>query len=280
MLMSLLLVLMSGVGAVPPSAVDAATAVVEPDSEGLESTQAPEPESGDKPAEKKRKRDPDGPPVPTDPLADAIFQAFGAPRELCMRAVEKRFVPHGADLYCGFPPVKSKQFMARWTRTFPQDIPQAGVEPISEWMETPSSWHRRYYEIDGVPSVIAYGGRQAGLVVAYFRRYPKCEQGDEDLPRAGRDGVTRPERVPGEWVEAMYPLKARQRRVNGMVLMRAVIDTDGEVEDLCVLDAYPNGYGFEQSALEAATAVRYAPAEKDGTPVRVQMPVVKTYAIE
>ena len=216
---------------------------------------------------------------PPDDFSDKVFTGLNAPRDECIGGVRRRF-GDGVDLLCGFPDIKGKHFLKIWEETFPRDLASNRVIPLSGWIPTVGGWLRRYFEVDGIPTLVAYGGRQPGLAVAYFKRYPKCPRGNDPLARPGQDGVSRPSRIREAWVEAVYPVEARQRRINGMVLLRAVIDAEGNSTDVCVLDAYPRGYGFEKSALEAVERNRYRPALRDGEPVEVQLPVTKTFEID
>jgi periplasmic protein TonB len=64
-----------------------------------------------------------------------------------------------------------------------------------------------------------------------------------------------------------YPDEALRREVAGEVTLKLLLDESGGVQTAEVVDARPPGY-FEQSALEAFRAGRFAPAYKDGRPVK------------
>lgn len=216
---------------------------------------------------------------PSHPFSTEVFSKLGAERDSCTRGVRRQF-DEGVEMQCAYPLLKTKDFLAAWERAFPDDDVGAGSRPLSRWMEAMGGWLRRYYEVDGVPVLMAYGGKQDGLVVAFYRGYSGCADADADLPRAGQSGVTRPERVPDQWTEPIYPPKARDMRIEGMVMVRAVVDPDGKIRDLCLLDVFPPRRGFEDAALEAWWRDRYRPATRDGRPVEVQFPLVKTFLIE
>ncbi len=217
--------------------------------------------------------------LPTSPFSERVYSVMGAERDRCVGSVRRRF-GEGVELHCGYPLLRTKEFLPAWTRAFPEDEIGEGSRPLTAWIDVLGGWLRRYYEVDGVPVLMAYGGKHHGLVIAYYRRYPGCLDGDRDVPRAGQHGVGRPERIEMDWVEAVYPTEARDRRLNGMVMARALIDANGSIRDLCVLDAYPAGYDFDRSALDAWRRDRYRPALGDGQPVEVQLPLVKAFIVE
>lgn len=217
-----------------------------------------------------------------EPLASfsaEVFSRLGAEREECRGGTKGDF-GEGAEVHCALPNIKAKQFLGAWREAFPEDQTPGGARWLSSWVETYPGWVRRYLEPGGVPAVVAYGGRQRGLILAFFVRYPKCKQGGEVLPRAGQAGVSRPEHAPGAWVQAVYPPRALRARMNGMVLMRAIVGRGGETRSVCVLDVQPRGYGFEEAAMEEVGSLRYEPARRDGEPVEVQLPVARTFEVQ
>jgi TonB family protein len=70
-------------------------------------------------------------------------------------------------------------------------------------------------------------------------------------------------------VEASYPEEARKQGLTGTVSIRLVVGTDGRVTSATVVKGA--GHGFDESALEAARKLRFAPGTRDGTPVAVQI---------
>ncbi len=68
-------------------------------------------------------------------------------------------------------------------------------------------------------------------------------------------------------VNPEYPAVARAARVQGSVLMRAIIGTDGTIQRLQVISGNPL---LVRSALEAVKRWRYRPYLLDGKPVEVE----------
>ena len=77
--------------------------------------------------------------------------------------------------------------------------------------------------------------------------------------------VTRPEKVAGD--PPQYSEEARMARVQGVVIVEAVIDEEGKVTDAKVLKGLP--MGLSEAALEAIQAWEFKPAMLDGKPVAV-----------
>lgn len=89
-------------------------------------------------------------------------------------------------------------------------------------------------------------------------------------------GVQAPEKVhaphPG------YTEDARQARIQGIVLLQAVIDREGNVVDLQVLKGLP--LGLDQEALEAVSQWKFKPATRDGEPVPVYYNVTVSFTLQ
>lgn len=68
---------------------------------------------------------------------------------------------------------------------------------------------------------------------------------------------------------AKYPDSAREKGVEGVVVLSAVFTTQGKVTDIRILRELP--YGLTESAVQAATGIKFKPALKDGQPVSVRM---------
>ncbi len=68
-------------------------------------------------------------------------------------------------------------------------------------------------------------------------------------------------------VDPEYSEKARKAKLNGTVLLRIVIDTNGKVARTAVVRGL--GMGLDQKAIEAVLRWKFQPALKNGTPVAV-----------
>jgi protein TonB len=72
-------------------------------------------------------------------------------------------------------------------------------------------------------------------------------------------------------VEPEYPEAARRSRVDGFVLLQAIVNQKGNVVDVKVLQAPAAKYGFAEKAIEAVTQWRFKPSYYKGKPVAVQI---------
>jgi len=70
---------------------------------------------------------------------------------------------------------------------------------------------------------------------------------------------------------------AAERRVDGTVELRALVDETGRVAEVSVVKALPRGAGFEEAALRHARSRLYRPGTKDGVAVRVWMSITVSF---
>jgi TonB family protein len=64
----------------------------------------------------------------------------------------------------------------------------------------------------------------------------------------------------------VYPEAARKAGIQGQVIVKTLIGTDGTVQDTKLHTSVP-GSGFDEAAIAAITQLKFKPAQKDGTPV-------------
>jgi protein TonB len=74
----------------------------------------------------------------------------------------------------------------------------------------------------------------------------------------------------------VYPLLARQARIQGMVVLHAIIDKEGKVSQLEVISGHPL---LVQSALDAVKQWRYKATQLNGEPVEVDTTIQVTFAM-
>ena len=77
-------------------------------------------------------------------------------------------------------------------------------------------------------------------------------------------------------VQPDYPPPARQFRIQGLVVLRAMISRDGAIEDLQVLSGPPM---LVKAAVEAVRQWRYRPYELNGEPVEVETEVKVNFVL-
>ena len=87
--------------------------------------------------------------------------------------------------------------------------------------------------------------------------------------------ITRPSRV--HEVAPSYPAVARAARIEGTVILEAVIDNDGTVRDVRVLRSVPL---LDQAATDAVRQWRFTPTLLNGEAVPVVMTVTVTFRLQ
>lgn len=73
-----------------------------------------------------------------------------------------------------------------------------------------------------------------------------------------------------------YPSVADRQRVSGRVRLQLKLEADGRVSDVDVVSATPPGM-FDDSAIKAFRDARFAPAQKNGHPVRALVVIEVVY---
>jgi protein TonB len=74
----------------------------------------------------------------------------------------------------------------------------------------------------------------------------------------------------------LYPALARQARIQGNVVLHAIIDKEGKVAELQVISGHPL---LVQSALDAVKQWRYKPTLLNGDPVEVDTTITVTFTM-
>jgi periplasmic protein TonB len=77
-------------------------------------------------------------------------------------------------------------------------------------------------------------------------------------------------------VQPEYPPLARQARIQGTVLLRAIIDREGKIENLQVLGGHPL---LVEAAFKAVQQWRYRPYYLNGQPVEVETQITVHFAL-
>ena len=77
-------------------------------------------------------------------------------------------------------------------------------------------------------------------------------------------------------VQPAYPAIAQSARVQGIVIVEAIIGTDGKIRDAKVLRSIPL---LDQAALEAVRQWEYTPSRLNGVPVPVLMTVTVNFTL-
>jgi len=94
---------------------------------------------------------------------------------------------------------------------------------------------------------------------------------------AGDAGVTVPTVI--NEVKPAYTAQALGARIQGSVLLSAVVLADGTVGDVTVLRSLDTTYGLDSQAVMAAKQWLFKPGTKDGMAVAVRLTIEMTFSI-
>ena len=143
---------------------------------------------------------------------------------------------------------------------------------------------RPFFLITAVASLLA-----AGLVAAQEKADSNssscCEQSQpsrtvmvngvaEPVYRTGK-GVSIPRATYQPSPE--YSDKARKRKIEGIVMLSAVVTSTGGVSDIHVTKGL--GYGLDEKAVQALSRWKFEPAMKDGKPVSVEIVIEQNFRL-
>lgn len=99
------------------------------------------------------------------------------------------------------------------------------------------------------------------------------------VARAGVNGVSLPSCIYCPTPE--YTDKARAAKLNGSVVVQAVVTADGRAENISVVKGHELGLGLDENAIRAVAEWRFKPAlGPDGKPVAVLVPVEVTFRLK
>ena len=98
--------------------------------------------------------------------------------------------------------------------------------------------------------------------------------GDEILRVGGE--ISKPVRLGG--AQPAYTELARKARIQGVVIVEAIIDKEGRVTNVRVLKGLP--MGLDQSAVDAVKSWRFKPATLNGRPVSVYYSLTVNFRLQ
>lgn len=98
----------------------------------------------------------------------------------------------------------------------------------------------------------------------------------DDQPIHFTVGMTRP--VPVHQVQPRYTENARRAGVQGMVIVEAIIDEQGNVDNVRVLRGLP--MGLDREAVAAVQQWKFTPAMLGGRPVRIYFTLTVNFTIQ
>jgi TonB family protein len=98
----------------------------------------------------------------------------------------------------------------------------------------------------------------------------------EDQPFRVGGAVSRPVKISGD--SPVYTEAARKARVQGVVILQAIIDEHGDVTNVRVLKGLP--MGLDGAAIEAVKTWKFQPATLEGMPVKVYYSLTVNFQVD
>ena len=86
--------------------------------------------------------------------------------------------------------------------------------------------------------------------------------------------MTEPRRLKN--VTPVYPPVAQKAKIQGFVILDAIVDVQGKAKGVRVLKSVP---ALDQAAVDAVRQWEYAPAVLDGVPIEVIMSVTVIFSL-
>jgi TonB family protein len=136
---------------------------------------------------------------------------------------------------------------------------------------------------DGVPNPLGHIALAVLRGAADFRGIelreippPDPSMREPGIFRPKDAGVTMP--TPRHEVKPQYTSAARQKAIQGTVLVSAVVLPDGSVGRVRVLRSLE--FGLDAAAVTAAKQWRFLPATKDGQPVAIEVTIELTFVLK
>ena len=128
--------------------------------------------------------------------------------------------------------------------------------------------------------VCVMGGAIAGAVVALPLGWPSGDAAvhAQQVVDGNDPGVTLPKVV--SEVKAQYTPEAMQAKIEGTVVMKTVVRTDGTPADIEITQSLDTEYGLDTQAVTALSQWRFEPGLKDGKPVPVLVTVEMEFRLK
>jgi TonB family protein len=92
------------------------------------------------------------------------------------------------------------------------------------------------------------------------------------------DAVTLPRLVTE--VKPQYTPEALQEKIEGSLLLSVVVEADGSVGDISVVQSLDTTFGLDDQGVDAARQWTFEPGTKDGIPVAVQVAIEMTFTLK
>ena len=116
----------------------------------------------------------------------------------------------------------------------------------------------------------------AGVVLAVGAAAAAQDAGG--VYKKGDDGLTMPAVI--RWVKPSYTDAAKRERIQGSVMVEAVVLKDGKVGDVTVTRSLDQVYGLDEQAVKTARRWLFKPGTRNGNPVPVRVEIEFTFTLK
>lgn len=190
-------------------------------------------------------------PAPLHPLSLAT-KVVPVPPEVVATVPSARAVPNLPNVVAPATLAPERDMPEAPPGVLVPDLPSAGTGPIDPGLLGPAG-----FPVPGPPPPPVPATKAAAQVF-----------------RVGQ-GVREPRRIAGTPPE--YPPLARSARVQGVVILEAVIDAQGTIERVKILKSVPL---LDGAAVAAVKGWRYTPTLLNGVPVSVLMTITMNFTLQ
>jgi len=81
-------------------------------------------------------------------------------------------------------------------------------------------------------------------------------------------------------VHPVYTNEAKEARIQGMVVLDAVVLKDGTVGDVTITKSLDQEFGLDEQAIKALKQWKFKPGTKDGEPVDVRVSIEISFTLK
>jgi protein TonB len=92
------------------------------------------------------------------------------------------------------------------------------------------------------------------------------------------NGVSRPSVI--KQVDPEYTDAAKAAKIQGVVMLKAVIEPDGRTDNIAVTKSLDTEHGLDAEAIKAAQQWLFEPCKKDGTAVRCNVQIELEFRLD
>ncbi|HAS6346995.1 TPA: TonB family protein [Vibrio vulnificus] len=186
------------------------------------------------------------------PLAIAMVIALFSSMAWMVNSGKQRAVSNSTSLSFNMFMVEQENEVARRQRSVPPppDVPQPPQPETPKLSHTPMQVSSTQLETPSIDMNFSINGVVVSVPAVVTTPTQTVSNSNKQL-------------MPLSRVEAVYPAKAKKRRIEGYVIVKFDIDEQGRTKNIEVLEAEPARF-FERSAMDAIKRWRYQPQIVDG----------------